>query len=570
MTGELSDSSVSCSVYKVTGDTERVLTADKTLKYTRLPDGATGTLTHDGGNSAAIAVLANTEAVVFELYDGSVLLDRERVVVLSDASDLEVGGTNLLRRSGATIERTYDAYGDHYFALADRTIHMEQGKTYTISAQSNATFIDASLHGSTSKDQWVSLWIVSPSDVTENRVNELVTGTDMTSDGSKGHTFKWTKPTGDYVLRVNFYAPGTWWVRKIMIERGNVATSWSPSPEDTDYLTRALLENTTIDGGLILTTLIQLGYTDINGGRRVMAGVNGFCTSDADITFWSGGPMVDKRPPSQAASAVATDDDTDGATYLMRADGTGYAADGVLQFEKNHIGVGDSVILDSTGLHLMDGNSERLRVANVAIDDSFLAASMPKQDLSKSAVAEVSGMPVNKESYIYGAHSTSIVNLWVLTLPVGATISLDLSYYDTFTQPQLGMVSGISIPSILEVVLNGKVVHSGTSAVRFTTREAGEYTIRHHIRPTVSGAPDTRYAITVSRHLTVSGAVSFPASDKLTLGNNGLAAIFGQIALVAADGKITLRAGDFGFRLSPTLGIQYNKTGLDTGWTSLV
>ncbi len=575
MTGELSDSSVSCSVYKVTGDTERVLTADKTLKYTRLPDGATGTLAHDGGNSAAIAVLANTEAVVFELYDGSVLLDRERVVVLSDASDLEVGGTNLLRRSGATIERTYDAYGDHLFALDDRTIHMEQGKTYTISAQSNAEFIDASKHSNVNGGvlgDWVSLWIVSPSPqpTDGSKVNILVTGEDMASDGSKGHTFKWEKPTGDYVLRVNFYAPGTWWVRKIMIERGNVATSWSPSPEDTDYLTRALLENTTIDGGLILTTLIQLGYTDINGGRRVMAGVNGFCTSDADITFWSGGPMVDKRPPSQAASAVATDDDTDGATYLMRADGTGYAADGVLQFEKNHIGVGDSVILDSTGLHLMDGDSERLRVANVAIDDSFLAASMPKQDLSKSAVAEVSGMPVNKESYIYGAHSTSIVNLWVLTLPVGATISLDLSYYDTFTQPQLGMVSGISIPSILEVVLNGKVVHSGTSAVRFTTREAGEYTIRHHIRPTVSGAPDTRYAITVSRHLTVSGAVSFPTSDKLTLGNNGLAAIFGQIALVAADGKITLRAGDFGFRLSPTLGIQYNKTGLDTGWTSLV
>jgi hypothetical protein len=582
MSGELSESSVTCAVYKTVGNESRVLSADHTLTYLRLPDGATGTLSRTNGISSAVSILDDTETVVFALYnsptqfDEAHLLDRERVLVLSDASDMEIGGTNLLRNSAATIERTYTDYGDHYFVLPDRTIHMEQGKIYTISAQTNAEFIDPSKHsnvGGGVLGDWVSLWIVSPSDVTENRVNELVTDTDMAADGSKGHVFKWFKPTGDYVLRVNFYAPGTWWVKKIMIERGNVASAWSPSPEDMDYLTRALRESITMDGGLLLATLIKLGYTDPGGLYKVMAGVNGSYTSPSDIAFWSGGEMVDKLPPQSVASVQAASElaaQTEGATYVMRMNGTGYMADGVLRFEENHIGVGDSVILDNAGLHLMDGDSEKLRVANVAIDDSFLAASMPKQDLSKSADAQVSCSPVSKGSYSYGSHGTSIVDLWTLSLPAGAVISLNLTRYDQWTQPQIGAVQSINAPESLEVVLNGKVVHSGSSSLRYTVRQQGEYTIRHRIQQVVSGAPDSRYTITLTRHLTVMGAVSFPTTDKLTLGNNGLALIFGNIALVAADGKITMRAGDYGFRLSPTLGIQYNTTGLDTGWKNLV
>lgn len=583
MIGELSDSSVSCSVYKVTGDTERVLTADKTLKYTRLPDGATGTLAHDGGNSAAIAVLANTEAVVFELYDGSVLLDRERVVVLSDASDLEVGGTNLLRNSAATIERTYTDYGDHYFALADRTIHMEQDKTYTISAQSNATFIDASLHGSTSKGQWVSLWIVSPSDVTENRVNELVTGTDMTSDGSKGHTFKWTKPTGDYVLRVNFYAPGTWWVRKIMIERGNVASAWSPSPEDMDYLTRALRESITMDGGLLLATLIKLGYTDPGGLYKVMAGVNGSYTSPSDIAFWSGGEMVDKLPPQsvasvQAASELATQ--TEGATYVMRMNGTGYMADGVLRFEKNHIGVGDSVILDNSGLHLMDGDSERLRIANTPIDEKFLNAQLGKTEISagpfSGRLAFVRRYSPHDNGTFY-PRSGMTVELWSGTLTKDSFVSLSVSYFDNLVRVGSDVVNpSWSARPYIEVTRGNKYTHfksSSSTAASFTVPEDDTYYIFLRIDQDTytGGSPSDNNSIDVEySSIKLAGYSSPPTSVGLTLGNNGFAGIFDKIALIANPDGITMMAGNYGLRLAPARGIQYNKTGLDTGWTSLV
>ena len=588
MTGELSDSSVSCSVYKVTGDTERVPTAEKTLKYTRLPDGATGTLAHDGGNSAAIAVLADTEAVVFELYDGSVLLDRERVLVLSDASDIEIGGTNLLRNSAATIERTYTDYGDHYFVLPDRTIHMEQGKIYTISAQTNAEFIDPSKHSNVNGGvlgDWVSLWIVSPSPqpTDGSAVNILVTGTDMASDGSKGHTFKWENPTGDYVLRVNFYAPGTWWVKKIMIERGNVASAWSPSPEDMDYLTRALRESITMDGGLLLATLIKLGYTDPGGLYKVMAGVNGSYTSPSDIAFWSGGEMVDKLPPQSVASVQAASElaaQAEGATYVMRMNGTGYMADGVLRFEKNHIGVGDSVILDNSGLHLMDGDSERLRIANTPIDEKFLNAQLGKTEISagpfSGRLAFVRRYSPHDNGTFY-PRSGMTVELWSGTLTKDSFVSLSVSYFDNLVRVGSDVVNpSWSARPYIEVTRGNKYTHfksSSSTAASFTVPEDDTYYIFLRIDQDTytGGSPSDNNSIDVEySSIKLAGYSSPPTSVGLTLGNNGFAGIFDKIALIANPDGITMMAGNYGLRLAPARGIQYNTTGLDTGWKNLV
>lgn len=37
------------------------------------------------------------------------------------------------------------------------------------------------------------------------------------SDGKAGHTFTWNHPTGEYFLRINFYAAGTWWVCDVRV-----------------------------------------------------------------------------------------------------------------------------------------------------------------------------------------------------------------------------------------------------------------------------------------------------------------------------------------------------------------
>lgn len=86
--GTLSVTGVTCSVYKVTGSSAYALTGDHTLTYIRKPDGAAGTLAHTAGTSQSIAVLAMTESIEFELKDGSTVIDRVRIPVLSDATDV--------------------------------------------------------------------------------------------------------------------------------------------------------------------------------------------------------------------------------------------------------------------------------------------------------------------------------------------------------------------------------------------------------------------------------------------------------------------------------------------------
>lgn len=592
-TGELSASSVRCSVYKTVGGT-RTLTVEKYLRYTRYPDGATGAMPHLGISVNTVDILDDTTEVVFELYNSSTelneanLLDRERVLVLTDAAGLEIGGTNLLRNSAATIERTYTDYGDHFFPLPDRTIHMEQGKVYTISAQTNAEFIDPSKHSNVNGGvlgYWVSLWIVSPSPqpTDGSAVNILVTGEDMASDGSKGHVFKWLKPTGDYVLRVNFYAPGTWWVKKIMIERGNVASAWSPSPEDMDYLTRALRESITMDGGLLLATLIKLGYTDPGGLYKVMAGVNGSYTSPSDIAFWSGGEMVDKLPPQSVASVQAASElaaQAEGATYVMRMNGTGYMADGVLRFEKNHIGVGDSVILDNSGLHLMDGDSERLRIANTPIDEKFLNAQLGKTEISagpfSGRLAFVRRYSPHDNGTFY-PRSGMTVELWSGTLTKDSFVSLSVSYFDNLVRVGSDVVNpSWSARPYIEVTRGNKYTHfksSSSTAASFTVPEYDTYYIFLRIDQDTytGGSPSDHNSIDVEySSIKLAGYSSPPTSVGLTLGNNGFAGIFDKIALIANPDGITMMAGNYGLRLTPARGIQYNKTGLDTGWTNLV
>lgn len=97
MTGELSVTSVKCYVYKITGDTGRELTAEKTLRMRRVTaSGAQApvTVAHAQGVTADIALTADTERIEFSLYDSdttfddTTLLDCEEVTIVPDAQDL--------------------------------------------------------------------------------------------------------------------------------------------------------------------------------------------------------------------------------------------------------------------------------------------------------------------------------------------------------------------------------------------------------------------------------------------------------------------------------------------------
>lgn len=369
MTGELSVTSVKCYVYKITGDTGRELTAEKTLRMRRVTaSGAQApvTVAHAQGVTADIAVTADTERIEFSLYDSdtafddTTLLDCEEVAVVADASDMELGGVNLLRNSGERFEKAIAANGDHYFVFPERTVELEQGGVYTISGRTNGIFTNN--HGNDRTQGYVVLWISSLASSPQGVMNAIVSGADMTSDGRKGHTFTWNHPTGTYFLRINYYAVGTWWVEKVKIERGNVTTDWSPSPDDIekrvdtfDYIKAAMADGASqFNGGLMLSSLIRLGMWDkTNPDNPVMsavfAGMNGIYNSGRTIASWWGGDMIDRF---DAQDNYLNEAGKRYATALVRMDGSFYFANGNIGGRPDGSGwvAGDSITWNKDGV----------------------------------------------------------------------------------------------------------------------------------------------------------------------------------------------------------------------------
>lgn len=92
------------------------------------------------------------------------------------------------------------------------------------------------------------------------------------------------------------------------------------------YLKNALKENTSIEGGLIQSSVLALGYTDAQGAHHIMAGSSGIYESSqlgGGIAFWAGGSRIDKFVDTTA---------TDAASFVVRHDGSGYAAKGAIRF----------------------------------------------------------------------------------------------------------------------------------------------------------------------------------------------------------------------------------------------
>lgn len=117
------------------------------------------------------------------------------------------------------------------------------------------------------------------------------------------------------------------------------------------YLKDALNQTTEINGGLVLTSAIQLKDVD----KKVTAGMNGIVKGDkSSIAAWYGGPMVDRDTftKEQLETKVAG---TDYAMSLLRHDGTGYLAGGNIHWDAKGVLTGNfnSFILQSVNIAAM-------------------------------------------------------------------------------------------------------------------------------------------------------------------------------------------------------------------------
>lgn len=117
------------------------------------------------------------------------------------------------------------------------------------------------------------------------------------------------------------------------------------------YLKDALNQTTEINGGLVLTSAIQLKDVD----KKVTAGMNGIVKGDkTSIAAWYGGPMVD-RDTFTSEELKTKVPGTDYAMSLLRHDGTGYLAGGNIHWNADGVLSGNfnSFILQGTSMVTM-------------------------------------------------------------------------------------------------------------------------------------------------------------------------------------------------------------------------
>ena len=141
---------------------------------------------------------------------------------------MRVGGRNLLRGSKGPFlpDRKPANFDNNILYVGNTSIYMEQGQEYIISAKTDGNF--TAHHDGFKESDNVVLWIMDKDIRNYQIVSDLKTGT-------TGTKIIWNKPTGIYHLRVNTYhKEATKSVWDVKIEKGNIATDWSPAPEDTE------------------------------------------------------------------------------------------------------------------------------------------------------------------------------------------------------------------------------------------------------------------------------------------------------------------------------------------------
>jgi phage minor structural protein len=143
---------------------------------------------------------------------------------------MRVGGTNLLKGSKGPFmpDRKPANFDNNILYVGNTSIYMEQGQEYIISAKTDGNF--TAHHDGNKESDNVVLWIMDKDIRNYQIVSDLKTGI-------TGTKIIWNKPSGIYHLRVNTYhkeAVKSVW--NVKIEKGNIATDWSPAIEDTDGL----------------------------------------------------------------------------------------------------------------------------------------------------------------------------------------------------------------------------------------------------------------------------------------------------------------------------------------------
>lgn len=176
----------------------------------------------------------------------------------------------------------------------------------------------------------------------KNLINTLVDADTEITKGNIGEANTKYKNLQEKIKAVKQY---------LAICQADVLSGMGTDISSYKYLKDALNQTTEINGGLILTSAIQLKDVD----KKVTAGMNGIVKGDkTSIAAWYGGPMVD-RDTFTSEELKTKVPGTDYAMSLLRHDGTGYLAGGNIHWDADGVLSGNfnSFILQGTSMVTM-------------------------------------------------------------------------------------------------------------------------------------------------------------------------------------------------------------------------
>lgn len=176
----------------------------------------------------------------------------------------------------------------------------------------------------------------------KNLINTLVDADTEITKGNIGEANTKYKNLQEKIKAVKQY---------LAICQADVLSGMGTDISSYKYLKDALNQTTEINGGLVLTSAIQLKDVD----KKVTAGMNGIVKGDkTSIAAWYGGPMVD-RDTFTSEELKTKVPGTDYAMSLLRHDGTGYLAGGNIHWDADGVLSGNfnSFILQGTSMVTM-------------------------------------------------------------------------------------------------------------------------------------------------------------------------------------------------------------------------
>lgn len=219
-------------------------------------------------------------------------------------TDLHIGAVNLLLNSGFTGNYESEDLDESYYLKTGTELYSKNLKHWTGKATVNEDAEAVSNKSATIGNLLQAVGVIKG----ENYVVSFkAKGTELkVALGGNKVTQALTSEYSTYSIKFQsdgvstFSISGDATLCNLQLERGIVATDWNPSPYDNDktlaefqalkYLRDAIVEgDTTILGGLILSSIIKLGNYKDGEMQKVNAGMSGIYNDDDDVAFWGGG-----------------------------------------------------------------------------------------------------------------------------------------------------------------------------------------------------------------------------------------------------------------------------------------